>query len=88
MKKLLFLSIAICFFSFTQNVNAQSFGDLKNKTSVLDKTSKYKALLDKPEVQEKVKKQLVKNTSLRDKAINFLKNDPGVKNKVLGLFLN
>lgn len=88
MKKTITILSVFCALLFVVNTNAQSLNSLKKKASETvsnDKTAKYKALLEKPEIQTKVKEQLINNESLRNETISFLKKEPSVKTDVAAI---
>lgn len=88
MKKTITILGFFCTFLFLQNTNAQSFGNLKKQASETvsnDKTAMYKKMLEKPEIQSKVKDQLINNEDLRTKAMSFLQKEPSVKTDVASI---
>lgn len=82
---LFFFLLGIC---FTNTTNAQSLNSLKKKASESvsnDKIATYQKLLEKPDVQSKVKGQLINNEDLRTKAMSFLQKEPSVKTDVASI---
>lgn len=85
-------SSAIIFFLlsifFLSNTNAQSLNTLKKKASKNisnDRIATYQKLLEKPEVQSKVKDQLISNEYLRTKTMSFLQKEPSIKTDVASI---
>jgi len=80
MKKSLSILSIVFFIGFTSMVSAQTMPTMPTKIkvpSVSDANiTQMQTLFETPDVQTKVKEQLLGNKDLRDTTINFLKNNP------------
>ena len=88
MKKILFRLSLICIFSISNSVFAQSLSKIKPPTVSTSDASlaQMQALFETPDTQKLVKEQLIENTDLRDKSIDFLKNNPDTAVEMASVF--